>query len=517
MTLSWYFPFIPEETENVVIQPTESLTTQIFVEIKFNEIVDHLKAEYPDANYRLLYFPDTLLPCCYIHSRHEKLKAIQESIDNYQASLYFTVIIDSQCGGYCGYNPEFESLTSDIWDSMSFEGLMLDTLYGAIQQMNIQSSSEVNVMFGPTYDYNIKQWTSRASIWIGYTDPIMRQFLLTRDESRVEECYVNSTTFPVQYWSMTSLLLTRYSDTEDTLRHKWESEIGIKCNVSDGHIRKGSLGPSIKSMFPDWNVPETWFLTAAHNFEYPKQSGNHSFALQHHKVQNLSGTDIGELIGVRHDLKLAVVEIDSKSNNCYSIKITDQLYIPCTHALEISESDEIPWNEYIYKSGATSGLTSGMLSSWGVTLNPNVKEGWGGWYMDQMWANVSSFFAPHPYIVVRKNKGSFSEKGDSGSSVFFINDQMTESTVIGILEGVLEPHISWPLSVVTPFSLEKLKKWTEELNSIRLNFTVINDITNIDLSSYIDEDTDMDCRIDEIEDQAENIGDLLGKRKGYKK
>ena len=85
ITLSWYLPFIPEKTENIVIQSTEILTTNEDIQMKFNEFIEYLKAEYSEANYRLLFFPDTLLPCCYIHTKHEQLKVIQESIDNFQA------------------------------------------------------------------------------------------------------------------------------------------------------------------------------------------------------------------------------------------------------------------------------------------------------------------------------------------------------------------------------------------------------------------------------------------------
>ena len=459
MTLSWYLPFIPEETENIVIQPTESLTTQKVVEIKFNEIVEHLKAEYPEANYGLLYFPDTLLPCCYIHCKHEKLKAIQESIDNYQASLYFTVIIDSQCGGYCGYNPEFESLTSDIWDSISIEGWTLDTFNKALQKLNILSSSEVNVMFGPTYDFNAKQWSSRASIWVGYTDPIMRHFLLARDESRVEECYVNSKRFPVQYWSITTHLLTRYSDTAKTLRMYWGKEIGIRSNVSKDsygtHVREGSIGPSIKSMFPDWDVPKTWFLTAAHNFYHHETRFDYSFALQHPEVLNYSDYPIGRLIGVNNEQHLAVVEM-----NCYNIndlkvkvKVTSDTYIPCNRAIGLDDFDLLGWGRDIYKSGATTGLTTGSLSSWGLQVNPIYDN-----------EDTPPPGDLSPFIIVRKRKNKFSEEGDLGGSVFFIND-LNKATILGLVEGYWKFHPHWELSAVTPFYPKDLKEWITELNS----------------------------------------------------
>lgn len=447
------------------------MTTQEDIQTKFNEIVEHLKAEYSEANYHLLFFPDTLLPCCYIHTKHEKLKVIQESIDNLRASLYFTVIIDSQCGGYCGYNPEFESLSSNIWDSMSFEGLTLDTLNEAIQKLNIQSSSEVNVMFGPTYDYNIKQWTSHASIWVGYTDPIMRHFLLVRDESRVEICYVNSRAFPVQYWSMTSNLLTRYSDTEKTLRHKWGREIGIRCNVFEDHFRDGSLGPSIKSMFPHWNVPKTWFLTAAHIFEYPQRSKRYYFAQQHREVLNYMDEHVGRLISVNKVRQLAVVEMicnrnDSKVKvNSNSYNINPNSYISCNRGLGTLEQMK-GWEREIYKSGATTGLTNGTLSSWGRTINPSYDENNPG--------------AKSPFIIVRKKDIKFSEEGDSGSTVFFVNDQ-NKAEVIGIVEGYWKHHLQWELSAVTPFYLEELEEWIMELNDT----TARND--NTSLVSEIDD------------------------------
>ena len=469
MTLSWYLPFMLEKTENVVIQPDESLITKVVdIKTKFNEIVEYLKADHPKANYRLLYFPNTLLPCCYIQSKREKLKVIQESID--QASLYFTVIIDSQCGGYCGYNPEFESLSSDIWDSMPIEGLTLGTLNEAIHKLNIQSSSEVNVMFGPTYDYKIKQWTSRASIWVGYTDPIMRHFLLVRDESRVEICYVNSRAFPVQYWSMTTHLLTRYPDTVNTLRRSWEKEIGIRCQVSEvlsvPHSRGGSLGPSIKSMFPEWNVPKTWFLTAAHIFEHPETKFDYSFALQHREVQNYVDDYVGELIGVNKKQQLAVVEINScKINDLKKVKVTYNSCIPCIRGLGIDDFDIVQWDRNIYKSGATTGLTNGTLSSWGVRVNPNDENTPG---------------AKSPFIIVRKKDIKFSEEGDSGSTVFFVNDNK-EAEVIGIIEGYWDYHFKWHLSAVTPFFLEDLKKWIMELND-----TIVGN-ENTSLDSAIDD------------------------------
>jgi hypothetical protein len=461
MTLSWYLPFIPEKNENIVIQPYKSLSTQEDIQKKFNEIVEHLKAEYSEANYRLLFFPNTLLPCCYIHSKHEKLKVIQESIYNFEASLYFTVIIDSQCGGYCGYNPEFESLSSDIWDSMSMKGLTLDNLIEAIQKLNIQSSSQVNVMFGPTYDYDIKQWTTRASIWVGYTDPTMRHFLLARDESRVEICYVNSRAFPVQYWSMTSNLLTRYSDTDKTLRHKWGREIGIRCNVFEDHFRDGSLGPSIKSMFPDWNVPETWFLTAAHIFEHPEIRFDYSFARQHGEVLNYMDKHVGRLISVNRQQQLAVVKKNSYNTNDLKVKVTSNFYIPCNCGLGIDDFDKVGWERDIYKSGATTGLTKGTLSSWGVTINPSYGENNPGRLT--------------PFIIVRRKDIKFSEEGDSGSTVFFVNDH-NEAEVIGILEGYWKHHLQWQLSAVTPFNLEELKEWIMELNDT----TVRNDNTSLD-------------------------------------
>ena len=430
------------------------------IKIKFNEIVEYLKADYPEVNYQLLYFPDTLLPCCYIHSKHEQLKVIQGSINNFQASLYFTVIIDSQCDGYCGYNPEFESLTSDIWDSMSIEGLTLDTLNEAIQKLNIQSSSEVNVMFGPTYDYDIKQWSSRASIWVGYIDPIMRHFLLIRDESRVEECSVNSRVFPVQYWSMTTHLLTRHSDTEETSRHWWEKEIGMNSIVSidsdsrKPHFRKGSLGPSIKSMFPDFNVPKTWFLTAAHIFEHHKTKFDYSYALQHLEVLNYRDHQVGKLIGVNNDQQFAVIDMDDANDK---IKISDNWYIPFIGALGKDYFDLVGSNRDIYKSGATSGLTTGTLSSWGKKVIPRDE------------------YTPQPgtyndLIIVRKLNTKFSEKGDSGASVFFINNE-DKAVVIGIVEAYWKFHGNWELSAVTPFCLQSLKDWITELNNNMLNNT----------------------------------------------
>jgi len=464
ITLSWYLPFIPEEIENIVIQPTESLTTPKVVEIKFNEIVEHLKAKYPEANYRLLYFPDTLLPCCYIHSKHEKLKAIQESIDNYQASLYFTVIIDSQSGGYCGYNPEFESLTSDIWDSMSIESWTLHTFNKAIQKLNILSFSEVNIMFGPTYDFNAKKWSSRASIWVGYTDPIMRHFLLARDECRVEVCDVNSETFSVQYWSMTTHLLTRYSDTAKTLRMHWGKEFGIRSAVSNdsngSHVRQGSIGPCIKSLFPDWDVPKTWFLTAAHNFVHHETKSDYSFALQHPEVLNYSDYPIGRLIGVNNVQNLAVVEM-----NCYNIndlkvkvKVASNTYIHCNRAIGLDDFDILGqkrWERDIYKIGATTGLTTGSLSSWGLQVNPIYKNA-------KIYKDTPG--ALSPFIIVRKRNNKFSEEGDSGGSVFFIND-MNEATILGIVEGYWKFHPHWELSAVTPFYPKDLKEWITELNS----------------------------------------------------
>jgi hypothetical protein len=481
MTLSWYLPFISEKTENIVIQSTEILTTHEDIQTKFNEFIEYLKAEYSEANYRLLFFPDTLLPCCYIHSKREKLKVIQESIDNFQASLYFAVIIDSQCGGYCGYNPEFESLSSDIWDSMSMEGLMLDTLNEAIQELNIQSSSEVNVMFGPTYDYKIKQWTTRASIWVGYTDPIMRHFLLARDESRVEVCYVNCIAFPVQYWSMTTHLLASYPDTAKISRRGWEKEIGIRIKLPEDLNGKpcsscGSLGPSIKSMFPDWNVPKTWFLTAAHIFEYPETKFDYSFALQHREVLNCMDKHVGRLISVNKVQQLAVVEVYSCNINDLKVKVTSNSYIPCNRGLGIHDFDILEqtkgWESEIYKSGATTGLTNGTLSSWGVRVNPNDKNTPG---------------AKSPFIIVRKKDIKFSEEGDSGSTVFFVNDN-NEAVVIGILEGYWDFHFKWHLSAVTPFFLEDFKKWIMEL----LNDTIL-----------INENTSLDSEIDDSQESVD--------------
>ncbi len=324
----------------------------------------------------------------------------------------------------------------------------------------------MNVMFGPTYelDYDAKQWTNRASIWVGYTDPIMRHFLLARDESRVEVCYVNSIAFPVQYWSMTTHLLTRYSDTEITLRHKWESEIGIKCNVSEGHIRKGSLGPSINSMFPDWNVPKTWFLIAAHIFEHPETKFDYSFALQHREVLNCMDKHVGRLISVNKVQQLAVVEVYSCNINDLKVKVTSNSYIPCNRGLGIDDFDILgqkkAWDREIYKSGATTGLTNGTLSSWGVRVNPNDENNPG---------------AKSPFIIVRKKNIKFSEEGDSGSTVFFVNDN-NEAVVIGILEGYWDYHFKWHLSAVTPFFLEDFKKWIMDLNDTILR----NENTSLD-------------------------------------
>jgi len=52
------------------------------------------------------------------------------------------------------------------------------------------------------------------------------------------------------------------------------------------------------------------------------------------------------------------------------------------------------WEREIYKSGATTGLTSGTLSSCGHTINLN------------------NLGAKSPLIIVRNNNIKFSEEGD---------------------------------------------------------------------------------------------------------
>jgi len=255
---------------------------------------------------------------------------------------------------------------------------------------------------------------------------------------------------------MTTHSLTRYPDTVNTLRRSWEKEIGIRCNVSEvlsvPHSRGGSLGPSINSMFPDWNVPKTWFLTAAHIFEYPETKFNYSFALEHREVQNYVDDHVGKLIGVNKEQQLAVVEINSckiNLNDLKKVKVTYNSYIPCIRGLGIDDFDIVRWDREIYKSGATTGLTSGTLSSWGVRVNPSCENG---------------PEAKSPFIIVRKDKFNFSEEGDSGGSVFFINNY-NEATILGILEEYWDYHFKWHLSAVTPFFLKELKEWIMELRN----------------------------------------------------
>jgi hypothetical protein len=223
-------------------------------------------------------------------------------------------------------------------------------------------------------------------------------------------------------------------------------------------------------MFPVWNVPETWFLTAAHNFEYPQGSENYSFALQHRGVLNYLDKHVGKLIGVNKVHKLAVVEMNScKINDLKEVKITYNSYIPCIRGLGIDDFDILGqtkgWNREIYKSGATTGLTNGTLSSWGVTVNPS--------YDDNGPGKMSEF------IIVRKKNIKFSEEGDSGSTVFFVNDN-NKAVVIGIVEGYWKHHLQWELSAVTPFKLG-LKDWIMELND-----TIVRN-ENASLVSEIDD------------------------------
>ena len=73
-------------------------------------------------------------------------------------------------------------------------------------------------------------------------------------------------------------------------------------------------------------------------------------------------------------------------------------------------------------------------------------------------------------IIVRKLNTKFSEKGDSGASVFFINKE-GQAVVIGIVEAYWKFHGNWELSAVTPFCLQSLKDWITELNNNMLNNT----------------------------------------------
>jgi hypothetical protein len=268
---------------------------------------------------------------------------------------------------------------------------------------------------------------------------------------------------------MTTHLLASYPDTAKISRRGWEKEIGIRIKLPEDLNGKpcsscGSLGPSIKSMFPDWNVPKTWFLTAAHIFEYPETKFDYSFALQHREVLNCMDKHVGRLISVNKVQQLAVVEVYSCNINDLKVKVTSNSYIPCNRGLGIHDFDILEqtkgWESEIYKSGATTGLTNGTLSSWGVRVNPNDENNPG---------------AKSPFIIVRKKNIKFSEEGDSGSTVFFVNDN-NEAVVIGILEGYWDYHFKWHLSAVTPFFLEDFKKWIMDLNDTILR----NENTSLD-------------------------------------
>ena len=202
-------------------------------------------------------------------------------------------------------------------------------------------------------------------------------------------------------------------------------------------------------MFPDWDVPNTWFLTAAHNFEHHKIKFDYSFALQHPQVLNYYDHPIGSLIGVKKDLLLAIVEMNSFNRN--DLKVTSNTYISCIRASGIDDFDIVTWKikRDIYKSGAITGLTTGTLSSWGAEVNPSY------YYITPgHWK---------PFIIVRKCNNKFSKEGDSGGSVFFINDN-NEATIIGVVEGYWKFHPFWKLSAVTPYDLQKLRQWIEDLN-----------------------------------------------------
>jgi hypothetical protein len=176
---------------------------------------------------------------------------------------------------------------------------------------------------------------------------------------------------------------------------------------------------------------------------------------------------VGKLIGVNKEQQLAVVEINSckkNVNDLKKVKVTSNSYIPCNCGLGIVDFDKVGWERDIYKSGATTGLTSGTLSSWGVRVNPNDENTPG---------------AKSPFIIVRKNNIKFSEEGDSGSTVFFVNDN-NEAVVIGILEGYWDYHFKLHLSAVTPFFLDDFKKWIMDLNDTILRNENTSSVSEID-------------------------------------
>mmetsp|Transcript_15004 Transcript_15004/g.13552 ORF Transcript_15004/g.13552 Transcript_15004/m.13552 type:complete len:369 (+) Transcript_15004:105-1211(+) len=279
------------------------------------------------------------------------------------------------------------------------------------------------------------------------------------------------------------------------------------CITSDRlTMRFGTIGPSVKSIYPLNEIPDNWFFTSAEIFR--TENGNY---LDESYVFDSRNNMIGSLISVNNVIGWAIIEIYRgicSPNVKISINGASLPIIGTIHFDTVIYSD-FNWPN-VFKSGSASGITKGKIFSWGQHINK--KE-----FPMHISDNVVK---PNEILIQRVNSSeSFAISGDIGAPLFFLKDN--SAVCAGLVTASLLIHENLKLTVISPiysnqyhiinFVKSALQSVGILENTIDLNYNPSKEEI-IYLNEDFDKQTDHDKSIQsnhEILDSKDKISNLI--------
>eukprot|EP01032_Pedospumella_encystans_P013579 gene13579-15626_t len=329
-----------------------------------------------------------------------------------------TEIMDAALAHEC--DEEFSTFDIGLWDKLDWTMLMEKNQNLTSILQSFQFHSHATVIFGPRYDYETEIWTSEVSIWVCMRDFTWKSFLNTKSEYRS----THHSGLYVHYWVLDLNQQVKLSSKNDV--EAWHKADGQKImpgcsflldvNYPDVNPR-GTIGPSLHTLFPEKLYPLNWFLTCSHTFF--GSIGDYEFRAIVGENNLLCAEEpclpIGKLVHYFDKLDLAVVSIDTNYNHKVKLSNTTSMDVPAHEYLQEPVTATL-LNEYkkryVYKSGGTTGVTRGTVVTYGMEC------GGIGRYGKFMRAHYM-YVQAKPEVLASFYTPKFSDSGDSGGPVFF--------------------------------------------------------------------------------------------------